>query len=158
MKMKLFLIILVLLSLTSATGGRASRRKHRTNSQEAKEALKIEESAKNSLNENDSSIKINQSASHGQEFIDSVAHKRVVKDQELMIGHDPQNAWISKSYTNNPHFEEEFDPDTVIKFDIEGGGEDTYYMHFNRAGTEVMGLFMVSAATFDIDPIISVYI
>jgi hypothetical protein len=46
----------------------------------------------------------------------------------------------------------------VIKFDIEAGGEDTYYMHFNRAGTEVMGLFTVSAATFDIDPILTVFV
>ena len=75
-----------------------------------------------------------------------------------MAGKGPKNTFVTRSYAINPHFDEEFDPETVIKFDIEGGGEDTYYMHFNRPGTEVMGLFMVSAATFDIDPVISVFI
>jgi hypothetical protein len=75
-----------------------------------------------------------------------------------MAGKGPSNNLIGNNYKVHPHFEEEFDPDTVIKFDLEGGGEDTYYMHFNRAGTEVMGLFTVSAATFDIDPIISVFV
>ena len=75
-----------------------------------------------------------------------------------MAGKGPQNTFVTRNYAINPHFDEEFDPETVIKFDIEAGGEDTYYMHFNRPGTEVMGLYMASAATFDIDPIVSVYI
>lgn len=65
---------------------------------------------------------------------------------------------MGSSSVVHPHFDEEFDPDTVFKFDIEAGGEDTYYFHSNKAGTEVMGLYMVSAATFDIDPVINIFI
>ena len=75
-----------------------------------------------------------------------------------MAGKGIQNTFLARSYAVHPHFDEEFDPDTVVKFDIEAGGEDTYYLHLNRPGTEVMGLFMVSAATFDIDPIVSIYV
>lgn len=46
----------------------------------------------------------------------------------------------------------------MIKFDLEAKGEDTYYLHCYRKGTEIKGLYMVSAETFDIDPIISIFV
>ena len=46
----------------------------------------------------------------------------------------------------------------MVRFDVEEKGEDTYYLHCFRAGTEIRAFFMVAAANFDIDPTINVYV
>ena len=53
---------------------------------------------------------------------------------------------------------EGFEPDNLLKFDIEAQGEDTYYIYCETPGKEIKGIFMVTAETYHIDPVISVFI
>lgn len=81
----------------------------------------------------------------GQDNPNSVARKRNEADMmEInMQGED---------------FLEGFEPDNLLKFDIEPQGEDTYYVHCEKPGKEIKGIFMVSAENYNIDPVISVFI
>ena len=52
----------------------------------------------------------------------------------------------------------DIDIDHMIKFDIEGKGEDTYFMTVNQAEKEVKGVFMVNAYERHVEATINVII
>lgn len=52
----------------------------------------------------------------------------------------------------------DFDPDNMLKFDVEKGGEESFYLDLSEPNKEVVGMFMIKADDFAIDPVINVFI
>lgn len=52
----------------------------------------------------------------------------------------------------------DFDPDNMLKFDVENGGEESFYLDLSEPNKEVVGMFMIKADDFKIDPVINVFI
>ena len=92
--------------------------------------------------------------------------KKVEESNSQDIGDDPMNSVAAKrkqadmSEISDTHyaFLEDFQPDNLLNFDLEPQGEDTYYVHCDKVGKEMKGIFMVNAASPKIDPVISVFI
>lgn len=59
---------------------------------------------------------------------------------------------------SNNDYMEDFDPEHMLKFDIEKGGEETYYVSVKEPNKELKGTFMVYTEDDKIDPIINFFV
>jgi hypothetical protein len=50
------------------------------------------------------------------------------------------------------------DVEHMIKFDIEGKGEDTYFLNIEQEGKEIKGVFMVNSFERNVDPTLNVIV
>ena len=55
-------------------------------------------------------------------------------------------------------FMNDFDPDNMLKFEVEAKGEETFYLTLEKSDTKIKGFYMVSAEGHHVDPVISVYV
>ena len=55
-------------------------------------------------------------------------------------------------------FMEDFDPEHMLKFDIEKGGEETLYVSVKEANKEIKGTFYVYSESDSIDPVVNFFV